>query len=103
METPMPPSEKARARIDLIDKHLARLRSERERLVARTNRVARKLDTRRKIVLGGTVLAVIEREGLPAFRTRAELLSWLDGHLNRPQDRRVFELPAQSGQLDFTG
>src|SRR5262245_21609556 len=101
-ESTVPPSEKARARIDVIDKRLAHLRAERERLVARKNRVNRKRDTRQKIVLGGTMLAVVERDGLPAFRTRAELMRWLDAHLDRPQDRRVFDLTATSGQLDFT-
>jgi len=42
-------SEKARARIGLIDERLARLRAQRERVVTRTNRVERKRDTRRKI------------------------------------------------------
>jgi hypothetical protein len=98
----MPPFEKARERISLIDERLARLRAERERLVARTNRVERKRDTRRKIVLGGTVLAAIDHEGVPALHTRAELTRWLDAHLERPQDRRVFELPPHSGRLDLT-
>ena len=98
----MSPSEKARARIGLIDERLARLRAERERLVARTNRVERNRDTRRKIVLGGTVLAALDHGGLPALRTQAELIRWLDSRLERAQDRRVFELPAQSGRLDLS-
>jgi hypothetical protein len=92
----------ARARIEQIDERLARLRAERERLVARTNRVERKRDTRRKIVIGGTVLAAVEHEGLPALRTHAELIRWLDQQLEREQDRRVFELPAQSGRLNLS-
>lgn len=98
----MPPSEKARERINLIDERLARLRAERERLVARTSRVERKRETRRKIVLGGTVLAAVGHEGLPALRTQADLMRWLDAHLERPQDRRVFDLPAQSGRPGLT-
>jgi hypothetical protein len=98
----MPPSEKARERITLIDERLARLRAERERLVARTNRVERKRDTRRKIVLGGTVLAALDRDGMPALRTQADMIRWLDAHLERPQDRRVFDLPARPGRLDLT-
>jgi hypothetical protein len=93
------PSEKALARIGLIDERLARLRAERERLLARTNRAERKRDTRRKIVLGGTVLAAVEHEGLPALRTHAELISWLDRQLEREQDRRAFELPVPSRRL----
>ena len=98
----MPPSEKAQTRISAIDEHLARLRAERERLVARSNRVERKRDTRQKIVIGGTVLAAIDHDGLPALRSRTDLMRWLDGQLERPQDRRVFDLPARAGRLEFT-
>ena len=98
----MSPSDKARARIDLIDERLARLRAERERLLARTTRVERKRDTRRKIVIGGTVLAAVEHEGLPALRTHADLIRWLDRHLEREQDRRAFDLPVPSAPVDPT-
>ena len=98
----MSPSDKARARIDLIDERLARLRAERERLLARTTRVERKRDTRRKIVIGGTVLAAVEHEGLPALRTHADLIRWLDRQLEREQDRRAFDLPVPSTPLDPT-
>lgn len=97
----MAPSEKARARIDLIDERLARLRAERERLVARTSRAERKRDTRRKIVLGGTVLAALDRDGVPALRTPADLQRWLDRQLERPQDRRAFDLSAPTGPVDL--
>jgi hypothetical protein len=43
-------------------------------------------------VIGGTVLAAIEREGVPALQTHADLVRWLDGHLSRPHDRSVFDL-----------
>lgn len=95
----MSPSEKVRARLEMLDERLARLRAERERLVARTNRVERRRDTRRKIVIGGTVLAALDHEGVPALRTRAELVRWLDARLERPQDRRAFELAPQSDRL----
>jgi hypothetical protein len=95
----MPSSEKVRARLELLDERLARLRAERERLVARTTRAERKRDTRRTIVAGGTVLAAVSHEGLPGLRTHAELVRWLDARLDRPQDRRVFELAPQSGRL----
>jgi len=89
MSTP----EKVRTRLQRLDERLARLRAERDRLAARASRAERKRDTRRKIVLGGAVLAALEHEGLPAMRSRGELVSWLDRRLSRPQDRRVFDLP----------
>jgi predicted nucleic acid-binding Zn-ribbon protein len=88
----MSQSEKVRARLQLLDERLARLRSEKDRLVARVSRTERKRDTRRKIVLGGTVLAAIEHEGVPPLRSRAELVRWLDAQLSRPHDRTAFDL-----------
>ena len=49
-------SAAVRARLQLLDERLARLRATRERLSARASRTERKRDTRRKIVVGGTVL-----------------------------------------------
>jgi len=95
----MSQSEKARVRLDAIDERIARLRAERERLAARASKTARRLETRRKIVIGGTVLAAIEHEGVPVLRSAADLTRWLDARLDRPQDRRAFGLPPQSGRL----
>lgn len=88
----MSQSQKVRVRLEALDQRLARLRSERDRLAARASRSERKRDTRRKIVIGGTVLAAVEHEGVPALQTRAELVRWLDAHLSRPHDRTVFDL-----------
>jgi hypothetical protein len=60
--------------------------------MTRVSRTERKRDTRRKIVIGGTVLAALDHEGVPPLRTRAELVRWLDGQLSRPHDRTAFDL-----------
>ena len=88
----MSQSEKVRVRLQLLDERLARLRADRDRLLARTSRAERKRDTRRKIVIGGTVLAAVEHEGVPPLPTRVELVRWLDVQLTRPHDRTVFDL-----------
>lgn len=88
----MSQSERVRARLQLLDERLARLRADRDRLLARTSRAERKRDTRRKIVIGGTVLAAVEHEGVPPLPTRVELVHWLDVQLTRPHDRTVFDL-----------
>jgi hypothetical protein len=87
-------AEIVQARIRLIEERLARLRREKERLEARASQAERKRATRRKIVLGGTVLAALEHEGVPPMRTEAELKRWLDARLTRPHDRAVFDLAA---------
>lgn len=38
------------------------------------------------------MLAAVDHEGLPALRSRADLLRWLDAQLSRPHDRTVFDL-----------
>jgi hypothetical protein len=88
----VPQSEKVRIRLQALDERLARLRMEKNRLIARVSQTERKRDTRRKILIGGAVLAAIDHEGIPSLRSIAELLNWLDGRLMRPHDRAVFDL-----------
>jgi hypothetical protein len=84
-------------RIQTIDDRLARLRSERLRLLARADASDRKRDTRQKILIGAAALAAVEHEGLPSMGSRAELLAWLDARLTRPHDRAAFDLPRRQG------
>jgi hypothetical protein len=88
----MPQSEKIQTRIQSIDERLARLRARRERLLARAGHAERKRDTRRKILIGGAVLAAIGREGVPKMQSVTELRHWLDARLARLHDRAVFGL-----------
>ena len=89
----MPQSQDVRTRISSLDERAARLRAERSRLLARANQAERKRDTRRKILIGGAVLAAIEHEGVPAIRSREELITWLNTRVTRAHDRAVFDLP----------
>ena len=93
----MPRFENAQTRIQSLDERLARLRAEKIRLVARTSQAERKRDTRRKILIGGAVLAAVEHEGMPVLSSRADLMRWLDARLTRSHDRAVFDLaPTQT-------
>jgi hypothetical protein len=84
---------KSQARIQAIDERLMRLRSERTRLAAQMNHADRKLDTRRKILVGAAILAAVEHQGVPSLRNYPELLAWLEPRLTRPHDRAAFEFP----------
>jgi hypothetical protein len=84
--------QKVRARLQSVDQTLARLRAERNRLLARVNQADRKRDTRRKILIGGAVLAAVAHEGVPAMRSHEELVAWLARQLRRAHDRAVFDL-----------
>jgi hypothetical protein len=94
----MSPHEKTQTRIQSLDERLARLRAEKIRLVARTNQTERKHDTRRKILIGGAILAAVEHEGVPSLRTKGELLRWLDARLTRPHDRTAFDLTSNEAR-----
>ena len=89
----MAQSDNVRTRIHVLDERLARLRSEKSRLLARAGQTERKRDTRRKILIGGAVLAAIDHEGVPQLQSITELLRWLDGRLTRPHDRAAFDFP----------
>jgi hypothetical protein len=95
----MPQAERVRIRLQALDERLARLRIEKNRLIARVSQTERKRDTRRKILIGGAVLAAVDHEGVPPIRSSSELLCWLDAHLRRPHDRAVFNLePCQGAE-----
>src|SRR5215472_4419234 len=83
------------ARLHAIDEHLARLRAEKSRLLARASQMQRKREIRRKIVIGGAILSALDEAGVPPLQTTDELERWLDARLTRPSDRAVFELPVQ--------
>jgi hypothetical protein len=84
-------------RISSLELKLKQLKTRQQRIDARAralaSRRARQDDTRRKILIGATILARIDRHELD----HTELQAWLDAHLTRPDDRALFELPAKSG------
>ena len=83
-------------RITTLETKLKQLKTRQARIEARKkallSRQARKDDTRRKILIGATVLARIDRHELD----HADLEAWLEAHLIRPEDRALFELPPKS-------
>ncbi len=90
----MSQSERTRTKIQALDERLTRLRVEKSRLIARESKTERKRDTRRKILIGGAILAALDHEGVPTMRSKSDLRRWLDGHLTRAHDRAVFDLPS---------
>ena len=83
--------DQIRARLTSVNEILARLHAERNRLLARATQAERKRDTRKKILIGGAVLAALAHEGVPPMATLQALLAWLDPRLTRPHDRAVFD------------
>jgi hypothetical protein len=83
-------------RISSLETKLKQLKVRQQRIDARAralaSRRARKDNTRRKILIGATVLARIDRHELD----HAELQAWLDAHLTRADDRALFDLPPRT-------
>jgi len=90
--------ERFRDRIQGLDETLARLRAGRERLLARATQAERKRDTRKKILIGGAVLAAVLHEGVPSMESTEELLAWLEPRLTRPHDRAAFGFETRRGR-----
>ena len=82
-------------RIATLQTRLHQLKSQQQRIAARQKSIEsqrqRKADTRRKILVGAIVLARIEQGRL----SEAELRGWMNEALTRPEDRALFDLPAQ--------
>ena len=82
-------------RITALESRLKHMKAEQQRIAARQRALdakrSRKDDTRRKILVGAIVMARIEQGRL----SQADLRAWLDEVLTRPDDRALFELPAQ--------
>jgi large subunit ribosomal protein L7/L12 len=80
-------------RISGLEAKLKQLKAQQQRIDARARALAarrsRKDDTRRKILIGATVLARIDAHQLD----HADLQAWLDAHLTRDDDRALFQLP----------
>ena len=57
---------------------------------AAEQKLSRRQDTRRKVLVGAVILARVERGDWP----RDKLLALLDAHLTREDDRALFGLPA---------
>jgi large subunit ribosomal protein L7/L12 len=80
--------------ISTLQDKLNQLKLRQQRLDARRRAVEaqrdRKLETRRRILAGGVVLAMVQRGEIDPAQFRA----WLDQALNRADDRALFDLPA---------
>ena len=81
-------------RISGLEEKLKQLKTRQARLEARKRALAsrqeRKNDTRRKILLGATVMARVQHGEID----QATVNGWLDQSLTRPDDRALFGLPA---------
>jgi hypothetical protein len=80
-------------RIESLEERVRQLKARQQRIEARwrsiESRRARRDDTRRKILVGAIVLAKVEQGVL----AESVLRGWLEGALERDEDRALFDLP----------
>lgn len=81
-------------RIAMLEAKLRQEKAKKQRIEARKrateSKKKRSEDTRRKILVGATILAKVERGEWP----HDKLLAMLDSALTRSDDRALFDLPA---------
>ena len=80
-----PEDELAKAKAD-YEKAKAQAKARYDKARARHETAARKLDTRRKVILGGALMELAERD-----RDASRMLSRIVDGLSREQDRKPFE------------
>ena len=89
------PTKAIAERIESLEERLRQLKAQQQRLDARRrtldSRRARTADTRRKILVGAVVLAKVEQGVL----AESVLQGWLEGALERADDRALFGLAAR--------
>jgi len=61
---------------------------------AREKEADRKLDTRRKILIGGVIMAMVKRGDYP----QDKLTAMLDREVHAAKDRALFDLPAKESK-----
>jgi hypothetical protein len=85
-------ASKIAERIESLEERVRQLKAKQQRLESRRraleSRRARREDTRRKILVGAVVLSKID-QGVFA---ESVVRGWLDGALERPDDRALFGL-----------
>ncbi|NUZ09065.1 mobilization protein [Piscinibacter koreensis] len=85
---------KLEASIEAQQKKLAQLKAQKQRIEARQRAkeqgLARKQDTRKKILAGALLLELMEKDP----ELRKQILGKLSTFLSRPDDRALFGLPS---------
>ncbi|AFY72013.1 50S ribosomal protein L7/L12-like protein (plasmid) [Thalassoporum mexicanum PCC 7367] len=70
-----------------LEQELKKLKAKQQKISAKLSAQKRKDDTRRKILVGATIMAQVERGDFP----EDVLIDILDKHLVRPRDRELFD------------
>ena len=83
-----------RTEIDKLDEKIKQLQEKKKQIQARDTAKQRKEDTRKKILIGGTIMSAIKTNKMQ-WNTIKTLL---DESLTRDNDRALFDLPKKTGE-----
>jgi molecular chaperone GrpE (heat shock protein) len=83
-------------RINHLETKLQQLKAQQQRVAAQARALAsrrtRQQETRRKLLVGATVLALVDRNVID----HDDVQAWLDAELTREDDRALFDLPPRA-------
>ena len=80
------------SKIELLERKKQQINAQIQVLKAKESVKKRKLDTRKKILLGGIIMKLLREQKPITLNTQSDLLSLLDQHLKRNTDRELFGL-----------
>jgi prefoldin subunit 5 len=87
---------KLNEQIETLQEKLKQLKTRQQAIENRNKAIAskreRKMDTRRKILIGAVVMAKVEQKAMDEKLLR----KWLDEALTRADDRALFDLPERA-------
>lgn len=86
-------------RLQKLNERLAKIQAEMARIKAQASEQARKEDTRKKIVVGGMIFALVRGGELSEEWLRERL----DKMLTNPNDRKLFDLPPMGDNVRQMG
>jgi len=91
------PAPKQKRQRLTVEQRIARLDAEKQRLLAQQQKISRQLDTRRKVIVGATVINAMEGDA----ELTARICALLNANVQRPLDREAIApwlLPTSTSQ-----
>ncbi|MGB0849504.1 MAG: hypothetical protein ACPGSM_22395 [Thiolinea sp.] len=89
----------AQANIDKLDEQIKKLQERKRQIKSRETAKQRKEETRKKILIGGTIMAAVKSGDMQWHTVKA----LLDKNLTRENDRLLFELEAKPSSENSKG
>jgi hypothetical protein len=80
--------DKIKKQLERLEERQAKIKAEKQRIMARINQAERKKDTRRKILIGAAMMNLVKQGRMEAHKITA----MMDSFLTQERDRALFGL-----------